>query len=46
MSKKVSEVTKRVVLRNIEKEANSLCTFLFHQPKTPVTLNNYRKPKL
>lgn len=43
--KKVAEVTKKVLTKNLEKEADSMCHFFFHQPKAPEKLKKFSKLK-
>lgn len=41
--KKTAELAKKVLTRNLEKEADSYCFILFHQPKAPEKLKKFSK---
>lgn len=43
--KKTAELAKKVLTRNLEKEADSYCFIIFHQPKAPEKLKKFSKIK-
>ncbi len=45
MKKTIANVAKNVLTKNLEKEANSLCGYWFHQPKAPANLKKFSKIK-
>lgn len=45
MKSLINKTMKRVTEKNIEKSANSFCTFFFYQPKAPSSLKKYNRIK-
>lgn len=45
MKKLINKTMKKITERNLENSANSLCRFIFHQPKVPVGLDKFSKIK-
>ena len=45
MKNLVSKGVKKLAEKNIEKSANSLCFFFFHEPKAPANLKKFSKVK-
>ena len=43
--KKTAQLAHKVLTRNLEKEADSYCLFMFHQPKAPEKLKKFSKRK-
>lgn len=45
MKNLINKTMKKITERNLENSANSLCRFIFHQPKAPVGLEKFSKIK-
>ncbi len=43
--KKAAELTKKILTKNLEKEADSFCYYFFHQPKAPEKLKKFSRIK-
>lgn len=43
LKKRTLKLVSKVILKTIEKEANSACFFLGYQPKAPNDLKKFRK---
>ncbi|MBQ3546289.1 MAG: cyclic lactone autoinducer peptide [Lachnospiraceae bacterium] len=45
MKNLVNKSIKKVTEKNMEKNANSLCHYFFHEPKAPANLKKFSKIK-
>lgn len=45
MKNLVNKSIKKVTEKNIERSANSLCFFFYHEPKAPANLKKFSKVK-
>lgn len=45
MKNLISNTMKKVTEKNLEKSANTMCKFFFHQPKAPASLKKFSKIK-
>ena len=43
MGKKVAVAVARVALNSVKRNANSVCTLYFYQPREPKDMRKYRK---
>ena len=45
MKNLVKKSIKKVTEKNLERNANSLCNYFFHEPKAPANLKKFSKVK-
>ncbi len=45
MNNLMNKKMKKAVEKKLEQSANTMCWFLFHQPKAPVSLKKFSKIK-
>ncbi len=42
LMKKIVKITKQIAEKNLKREANSLCIFLFYQPNEPAEIKRFK----